>query len=206
MYPWIRCELVADPLGSAQYTLGTTGLGCFRVTSRWSTEHECHVSLKSFLALTNEYDLWIWRKKNPERVIRLDECNINSDTGHQFPDGFHLMPLELKSAVHTDSKDSDSSRVVEREVNLKGSGPFFNSYSVGQEIWSSYDTQKISPYSKRHNSWLCLQCTKSTSLKDKVTVQGSNSGGGWNFPHPSIPEPGAHPASCTKGTVSLTWG
>jgi hypothetical protein len=89
---------------------------------------------------------------NPERVIRLNECNKNSDTGHRFPDGFHLMPLEIKSAVHTDSKHSDSSRVVEREVILKGSGPFFNSYSVGQEICSSYDTHKITPYSERHKS------------------------------------------------------
>jgi hypothetical protein len=61
-------------------------------------------------------------KKNPETVIRLDECNINSDTGHLFPDGFHLMPLELNSAVHTDLKDSDSSRVVEID-----SRPFFSS-------------------------------------------------------------------------------
>jgi hypothetical protein len=67
------------------------------------------------------------KKKNPERVISLDECNINSDTRHRFPDVFHLMPLELKSAVHTDFKDSDSSRVVDREVILQGSGPFFSS-------------------------------------------------------------------------------
>jgi hypothetical protein len=90
--------------------------------------------------------------KNSESLIRLDECIKNSASGHRFPNGFHLMPLELKSAVHTGSKDSDSSRVVEREVLLKGSGPFFNSYSVGQEIFSSYDTRKITPYSKRQNS------------------------------------------------------
>jgi len=92
------------------------------------------------------------KKKNPERVIRLDECNKNSDTGHLFPDGFHLMPLELKYAVHAGSKDSDSSKADEREVILKRSGPFFNSYSVRQEVCSSYDNRKITPYSKRHNS------------------------------------------------------
>ena len=80
-------------------------------------------------------------KKKTERVIRLDECNKNSETGHRFPDAFHLMPLELKYAVHTGSKDSDSSKVDEREVILKGSGPFFNSYSVGQEVCSSYDNR-----------------------------------------------------------------
>jgi len=26
MYPWILCELVADPLGSMEHTLGTTEL------------------------------------------------------------------------------------------------------------------------------------------------------------------------------------
>jgi hypothetical protein len=78
-------------------------------------------SLKRFLALKNDYELWIWGG-NPERVVLLDECNKDSDTGHRFPDGFHLMPLELKSAVHTGSKDSDFSRVVVRKSFLKVPG------------------------------------------------------------------------------------
>ena len=35
------------------------------------------------------------------------------------------------------------------------------------------------------------------------TVRGSNSRGGWDFPHPSRPAQGAHPASCTMGTWSF---
>ena len=36
-------------------------------------------------------------------------------------------------------------------------------------------------------------------LATGLTVWGSNPGGGRDFPHPSIPAPGAHPASCTMG-------
>jgi len=35
------------------------------------------------------------------------------------------------------------------------------------------------------------------------TVRGSNSGGRRDFPHPSRPALGAHPASCTMGTGSF---
>ena len=46
MYPWIPWEMVADPLGSAEHTLGTTGLGGFCNTNT-RTNMPTHLNSKT---------------------------------------------------------------------------------------------------------------------------------------------------------------